>query len=206
MTQEATMFVQVITGKTPNPQGLLRQAHRWQDELRPGATGFLGSSSGVTDDGRFVLLARFESEDAARRNSARDQQGEWWTDTEKYVEAVTFQDSVDVMTLLGGGSNAAGFLQVMRGRVTDSEKITAVASRIPEFEAALREHRPDVIGEVIVTHADASFTEVVYFASEATARQGESTEAPPEVQALYMELMSAIAIDEYLDLKDPWLS
>jgi hypothetical protein len=206
MTQEATMFIQVITGKTSDREGLLRQAHRWQDELRPRAAGFLGSSSGVTDDGRFVLLARFESEDAARRNSARDEQGEWWTDTEKYLEGVTFQDSVDVITLLGGGSNAAGFLQVMRGRVTDSEKIAGVASRIPEVEAALREHRPDVIGEVIVTHADASFTEVVYFASEAAARQGESTEAPPEVQALYMELMSAIAIDEYLDLKDPWLS
>lgn len=196
----------MITGKTPDRAGLLRQAHRWQDELRPGAAGFLGSTSGVTDDGRFVLLARFESEDAARRNSARDQQGEWWTDTEKYLEQVAFQDSVDVITLLGGGSNAAGFIQVMRGRVTDSDKIAAVASRTAEFEAALREHRPDVIGEVIVTHADASFTEVVYFASEAAARQGESGEAPAEVQALYTEVMSAITIDEYLDLKDPWLS
>jgi hypothetical protein len=74
-----------------------------------------------------------------------------------------------------------------------------------EFEAALRTHRPDVIGEVIVKHADDSFTEVVYFASEAAARQAEATEAPAEMQALYAELMSAITIDEYLDLKDPWL-
>jgi len=28
---------------------------------------------------------------------------------------------------------------------------------------------------------------------------------PAEMQALYAELMSAITIDEYLDLKDPWL-
>jgi hypothetical protein len=204
MTQEM-MFIQVITGKTSDREGLLRQADRWEDELRPGATGVLGSSGGVTDDGRFVLLARFESEEAARRNNAREEQGEWWTETEKYLDGVAFQDSVDVITLLGGGSDAAGFLQVMKGRVTDSEKLAAIGPRMPEFEAALRTHRPDVIGEVIAMHADDSFTEVVYFASEAAARQGESTEAPAEMQALYAELMSAITIDEYLDLKDPWL-
>ena len=199
------MFIQVITGKTSDREGLLRQADRWEDDVRPGAIGVLGSSGGVTDDGRFVLLARFESEEAARRNSARAEQGQWWTDTEKYMDEVAFQDSVGVITLLGGGSDAAGFLQVMRGRVTDSEKIAAIESRMPEFEAALRTHRPDVIGEVIVKHADDSFTEVVYFASESAARQGESSEAPAEMQALFAELMSAITIDEYLDLKDPWL-
>ena len=199
------MFIQVITGKTSDREGLLRQADRWEDELRPGATGVLGSSGGVTDDGRFVLLARFESEEAARHNNARDEQGQWWTETEKYLDGAAFQDSVGVITLLGGGSDAAGFVQVMRGRVTDSEKIAAIESRMPEFEAALSKHRPDVIGEVIVRHPDATYTEVVYFASESAARQGEATDPPAEMQALYAELMSAITVDEYLDLKDPWL-
>ena len=199
------MFVQVITGTTSDREGLLRQADRWQDELRPGVTGYLGSTGGVTDDGRFILLARFESEEAARRNSARDQQGDWWTETEKYLEGATFAESSEVMTMLGGGSNSAGFVQVIRGRVTDTQKIAAIGSRTAEFEAALREHRPDVIGEVIVMHPDATYTEVVYFASEAAARLGEAVEAPAATQALYAELMSAITIDEYLDLKDPWL-
>lgn len=199
------MFIQVIRGTTSDREGLLRQADRWEKELRPGATGYLGSSGGVTDDGRFVLLARFESEDAARRNNAREQQGNWWTEAEKYLEGATFEDSVDVLTMLGGGSDAAGFLQVMRGRVTDTDKIAAIGSRANEFEAALRKHRPDVIGEVIVMHPDNTYTEVVYFPSEAAARQGEATEPPAEMQALYSELMSAITVDEYLDLKDPWL-
>jgi hypothetical protein len=199
------MFVQVITGTTADREGLLRQADRWQDELRPGAAGYLGSSGGVTEDGRFVLLARFESEEAARRNSARDQQGDWWTETEKYLEGATFRDSVEVTTLLGGGSDRAGFLQVMRGRVIDADKIAAIGSRTAEFEGVLRRYRPDVIGELIVMHPDATYTEVVYFASEAAARQGESAEPPAEMQALYGELMAAITVDEYLDLKDPWL-
>jgi hypothetical protein len=199
------MFIQVITGTTSDREGLLRQADRWQDELRPGAIGYLGSTGGVTEDGRFVVLVRFESEEAARRNSARDQQGDWWTETEKYLEGARFEDSAEVLTMLGGGSNSAGFLQVMRGRATDTEKLAAIASRTAEFEAALRKHRPDVIGEVIVMHPDASYTEVVYFDSEAAARQAEAREAPAEMQALFAELMSAITIDEYLDLKDPWL-
>src|SRR5688572_5800090 len=36
VNQEAKMFVQVITGTTSDREGLLRQADRWQDELRPG--------------------------------------------------------------------------------------------------------------------------------------------------------------------------
>jgi hypothetical protein len=199
------MFIQVIAGITSDREGLLRQLDRWEDELRPGATGFLGSSGGVTDDGRFLLLARFESEEAARRNSARDQQGDWWTETEKYLEAATFQDSADVITLLGGGSDTAGFLQVMRGRVTDAEKLAAIGSRTAEFESAMRQHRPDVIGELIANHTDGSYTEVVYFGSEAAARQGEAKESPADMQALFEDLMSSITIDEYLDLKDPWL-
>ena len=45
------MFVQVIEGQVADREGLKRQLERWQEELRPGATGLLGSTSGVTDDG-----------------------------------------------------------------------------------------------------------------------------------------------------------
>lgn len=50
------MFIQVITGATSDREGLLGQADRWQDELRPGATGYLGSTAGVTDDGEYLDL------------------------------------------------------------------------------------------------------------------------------------------------------
>ncbi|MGE5763508.1 MAG: hypothetical protein ACM3ZF_06425, partial [Mycobacterium leprae] len=56
---------------------------RWVEELAPGAAGWLGSTAGVTDDGRFIGLARFESEQAARRNSDRPEQGRWWAETSK---------------------------------------------------------------------------------------------------------------------------
>ena len=199
------MFIQVITGRAVDREGLRRLGDRWNDELRPGATGFLGSAAGVTDDGRFIAVVRFESEEAARRNSERAQQSAWWAETEKCLEGVAFADSVDVVTMLGGAVREAGFVQVMRGRVTDPGKMAVVRGRMAEMEAALRRHRPDVLGDVIAIHADGSYTDTVYFESEVAARRGESGEMPAEVGALFNDLMSAITVDEYLDLKDPLL-
>ena len=200
------MFIQVIIGTASDREGLRRQADRWEQDLRPGATGFLGSTGGVTDEGRFVMAARFESADAARRNSAREEQGAWWAETEKYLDNVTFHDSTDIMTTLGGGSNDAGFVQVMRGRVTNQEKAAQLIGRMAEFEAMMRDHRPDVMGDVTIMHADGTYTDLIYFTSEAEAREGEKKPTPAEAQGMFEEFMAAMTVDEYLDLKDPWLA
>ena len=52
---------------------------QWVAELGPTADGWLGSTAGITDEGWFVGLARFDSESAARRNSERPEQGAWWS-------------------------------------------------------------------------------------------------------------------------------
>jgi len=199
------MFIQVITGTTTDADGLRRQADRWEQEVRPGAIGFLGSTGGVTDDGRVIVAARFESEAAARRNSAREEQGAWWAETEKYLDAVTFKESTDITTMLGGGSDEAGFVQVMLGRVIDATKLAAIEARTSEFEDVMRRFRPDVIGDVIARHPDGTYTDIVYFSSEAAARRGELQDMPADLQAMFGDLMAAIVIDEYLDLKNPWL-
>lgn len=199
------MFIQVITGRTSDRDGLRRQFDRWQSELRAGATGYLGSTGGVTDDGNFFMAARFESEEAARRNSTREEQGAWWAETEKFLENATFQDSTEVTTMGGGGSNDAGFVQVMRGRIADQDKARQLMARFAELQPAMAERRPDIIGDVTVIHADGSYCDILYFTSEAEAREGEKKEMPPEMQAMFEEFMAAMPIDEYVDLKDPWL-
>jgi len=199
------MFIQVIRGKAIDREGLRRQFDRWNEELRPGAAGFLGSTAGITDDGQFIAMARFESAEASRANSQRDEQGAWWAETEKCLEAAAFQDSMEVLTMQGGASNGAGFVQVMCGRVTDAEKMAALRPRMGEMESAMKRHRPDVLGDVIAVNADGTYTDAVYFQSEVEARQGETKEMPADVGALFTELMSAIAVDEYLDLKAPWI-
>src|SRR3712207_6106901 len=63
------MFVQVIEGQTNDAGALRSQFGKWDREVKAGATGFLGSTAGVSEDGTFVAMARFESEEAARTNS-----------------------------------------------------------------------------------------------------------------------------------------
>src|SRR5207302_285085 len=116
------MFIQVIQGKVADEAGLQRQMDRWNEQLMPGAIerGYLGSTSGATDDGTFIALARFDSADAARANSERPEQGEWWAETAKCFDGeVMFMDCDGVQTWLAGGSDDAGFVQIMEGRSSD---------------------------------------------------------------------------------------
>jgi hypothetical protein len=200
------MFIQVITAKVIDEEGLWRQVDRWESDVRPGAEGFLGSTSGITDDGRLIVLARFESEEAARRNSERPEQGAWCAETENTLEDPTFQDSVEVVIMGGGGSNDAGFVQVMRGHEVDAPKMEELRGRMKEFEAAMAEMRPDVIGDVTARHSDGTFTDAVYFRSEAEARSNEAKPMSEEMQAMFAEWMEAGVIDEYFDLRQPRLT
>lgn len=200
------MFIQVISGKTSDPDAFTRQGEKWEQELRPGATGFLGATSGTTDDGRFIVIARFDSEASASANNDRPEQGAWWAETEKVVDGAEFKDSTDIITLLGGGKNDAGFVQVMRGRVTDSAKLAELRGDLATMERVFGEARPDVVGEVIALHSDGTYTDAVYFSSQAEARANETKPMPAEAQAMFEALMSAVAIDEYLDLTTPELT
>jgi hypothetical protein len=197
------MFVQIIEGRVADRDGLRRQMDNWNSELRPGAAGFLGSTAGVTDDGRTLALARFESAAAAQANSDRPEQGRWWAETEKYFDGpVTFTDSEDVETLLGGGSDDAGFIQVMKGRGTDRDRLHAIDEG---FEEHAGSWRPDLIGVVRTWTGPDSYVEVAYFTSEADAREGETKEPPPELAAQMGEFEDLMANVEFLDLRQPWL-
>src|SRR3954452_2468637 len=109
------MFIQVIQGTVNDAEHLRRQLAKWRSDVKPGAAGYLGTTGGVTDDGRSIAMVRFESEDAARAHSVRPEQGAWWNETAKAFSGdVTFRDCHDVDTMLGGGSNDAGFVQVIQ--------------------------------------------------------------------------------------------
>jgi hypothetical protein len=197
------MFVQVITGTTKDPDAFAAQGEKWDAELRPGATGYLGRTGGITADGRFIEVARFESEAAAQANSNRPEQGAWWAEMEKLVDGAEFRNSTDVMTFFGGGKDDAGFVQVMRGQVTDAAKLAEMRGRMGEFEAVMHEARPDVVGELVAVHDDGTYTDVVYFTSESEARANEAKPMPAEAEALMGELMASITIDDYYDLTSP---
>jgi hypothetical protein len=113
------VFVQVIQGQVADAAKVRAAMDRWGQELAPGASGWLGSTAGMTEDGRLIALARFESEEAAQRNSQRPEQDQWWTQTATlFSGAPTFKDSSDVTVDLIGDPDDADFVQVIQGRVS----------------------------------------------------------------------------------------
>jgi hypothetical protein len=195
------VFIQVIQGKAKDRDGLRRQLDRWQEELSAGAKGYLGSTGGVAEDGTAIFLARFENEQAARANSDRPEQGAWWKETAKHFEGdVTFRDCREVDTILRGGSDDAGFVQVMQGRVRDKARLFELEK---EFLPQLAERRPDVIGSVRAWDGN-HFTDAIYFTSEAEARKGEAAMAQ-DTSGDMAEFESLTEDLTYIDLKDPWL-
>jgi hypothetical protein len=199
------MFVQVISGRTSQPQALVDAFDRWKADLSAGATGWLGSTGGVTEDGRFIAVARFESEEAAMANSARPEQGAWWAETAQLLDGeAVFRNSTDVDVEVSGDPDQAGFVQVMQGRGSDPERAKQLMAQNGDRWA---EHRPDGLGNVLIGHEQGAYTMVMYFTSEAEAREGERKELPPELQA-QMEEMNALSIGEpeFFDLKQPSIS
>ena len=197
------MFAQIIQGRTSDAGAVRAAMDRWMRELQPGSVGWLGSTIGVADDGRFLAVARFESAEAAARNSERPEQSRWWEETQQCFDGeVTFADSDDVEVDLSGDPDRAGFVQVMQGRVTDPARAKELVARMSVRDMA--DFRPDILGSVMINHAPDRWTQVIYFTSEADAREGERKEASPEMQAVMEELMAlSPEPPDFIDLRQP---
>ena len=197
------MFVQVMEGRTSDPEALHRRLEVWEAELMPGAIGYLGSTGGCTSSGDCILIARFESREAAQRNSDRPEQGEWWAETETCFDGpVTFHDTEDVTLMTHTGVDDAKFVQVMDGHVTDEDRAKALERDSDEM---LMQMRPDLLGGLTAYYGDDEFTEVAYFTTEAAARDGESAEMPADMADMFTEWQSVMKVDRYMDISDPWL-
>ena len=197
------MFVQVIEAHVANREGLQAHLDRWRNELQPGASGYLGSTAGIADENSFVAIVRFESEEAAMANSERPEQGAWWEEGRANLSGdVTFTDCPEVDTFGAGGSDDAGFVQVIVGRA-DRDKLRPVAD---ETEELLNRTRPDVIGGIVAWPGDGTFFQVVYFTSEAEARAAEKREPDTEEEREAGERMNALMdFERFIDLSEPWL-
>lgn len=189
------MFVQVIEGKVADRDRLRSQVDTWLKELAPGAAGWLGHTAGVAPDGTFFAAVRFESADAATANSERPEHGAWWEETRQCLRGeVRFVDCTDVDTIgKSGGSDDAGFVQVMHGRGNRPAMLTA-AKGLEGFFARMR---PDVLGAYVAWEGEDRFSQLVYFVSETAAREGERR------RGIHI---AAVTFDRFIDLAEPWLA
>ncbi len=198
------MFIQVLQGPTSDAEGLRARLDGWVQEHGSSVTGWLGTTAGVTADGVFVAAVRFADEAAARRNSDRPEQGDWWAATEPLFDGpVTFHDYRNVDVLLGGGSDDAGFVQVIQGTYTGDGSPAMSA----DDAAALSALRPDVIGGTVGWDDDGHFTQVVYFTSEEEARRSERAMGEDdEARARLERFLAEVENVEYFDLGEPWFA
>ncbi|HEV7754787.1 MAG TPA: hypothetical protein VGO94_02910 [Mycobacteriales bacterium] len=186
------MFLQVYRGRVTDPEEVHAALHRWSDTLGP---GWVGTTAGVTSDGRSITLVRFESADTATPTDAGDA---WWAQMcGLSAEPMTRQDCPRVMTQLGGDSADAGYVQVLQGRISDLERLQQVLADASGWQA---ETRTDIMGGLMGLHGDGGFTQAVYFSSEDAAWEGARTQPPVDTTALD-ELVGDLT---FFDLRRPW--
>jgi hypothetical protein len=192
------VFIQIIQGKCTRHDELRAMAQAWRTEVGGGAVGWLGGTYGFTDDDMFVGVVRFDSRESAMANSARPEQTAWAEQMMALMDGpVEFHDCDDVMLFLDGGSDDAGFVQIIRGRVDDVDRLKAMLADTD----MLHEMRPDIVGGTLAIEADGTFTETIAFRDEASARQGEMMEVPEPVRS---DLEYAMRGASFFDLHHPW--
>jgi hypothetical protein len=203
VSKGGVVFIQVIQGRAVNPGAISEEMDRWRAELEPGAEGWLGSTSGTTEDGEYIAVVRFDSMESARRNSQRPEQGAWWERVAPNLRDVVFHDSSRVHTYKDGGSDDAGFVQVIQGHSDDMERLAELGRA---QEKGMMEQAPHILGMTVAEHADkpGDFTQTVYFTTEDEARRMER-EMPASSDPRFAEMMSLMGDLRYLDLRHPRL-
>jgi hypothetical protein len=196
------MFIRVIQGRATNPPGIRRDLGRWQRQLAADADGWLGSTTGITDDGWSVTVVRFASEAQARRNSDRPEQREWWRDASQHLARVVVHDASKIHLDQDSGAEEAGFVRVIQGHSDDLTRMVRAARPGQENPAG---DGPQVLGMTVAEHADrpGDFTQIVYFSSEQDARRLEQ-ELPIETAEPAQENHRGLMADlRSFDLRDP---
>lgn len=195
------MFIQVVQGRAVNPVALRAQWQLWERELKPNAIGFLGATGGITEDGRFVAMVRFESGSAARTNATRVEQHVWWLETVKHLDGVCVQDSTRTDTWNKGFSAEAGFVQIRQGISRDPDRLRDLY--VNQQPVRMGPFRPEVLGGEFAWHGSTGFTLSAGFTSEDAARRGERLD---EFRSFFADIDAVMDDVSYFDLRDPWLS
>ena len=150
-----------------------------------------------------MAVVRFESREAAAANSARPEQGAWWQKMQECFEGeVTFHDCDDVTMFLGGGSDDAGFVQIIQGRLDDADRFREFMSQPMD---TLHEARPEILGGTIAIEPDGTFTQTWRSPPRPRPERASQGDARGHVRASRARC-SVMEDVTYLDLRHPWFA
>ncbi len=192
--QPSPVFVVLARGPAGDPGALRRGWEEWHLRVESENAGWLGSTGGIASGGEWLAAVRYSSEEAARAAAIAD--------SDLLTGATTVEVTGDVHLVKGNGSPAdGGFVQFMRARVPDRDRLEAVEAAVGNQFATIR--RDFLAGLRAWTGPD-RLTAVDWFTSEADARAGEAIEIPADLGALFGEWMSLLHDVEWYDLVQPW--
>lgn len=196
------MFIRILRGQAFNGAAMRTEIARWPQALSAGAPGWQRLTAGIGNDGELVLVLRYDTEVAARRDRERPELGAWQGSVERHlVGPGQWYDCPVVHTMKDGDTGDAGFLRVVQGRLADPVRLAAMRA---EVEHTLREHAPHVLGVTVAEHADGTgFTEITYLTSERETRAAERQMAVEMAVQLgtvrsYMEGLEEVELREPL--------
>ena len=190
------MFLRLVVGGVTDPDALERQLGHWIDGVAAGAAGWLGSTGGMTADGRAVMVSRFVG-----RQSAATAVSEEAAAGECLVHPLSVSETDDVTVVDAGGDQAgAGFVQLMRATVADRERFEALEA---EIGPAFAEFRPDFLAGYRAWFPDGTMAALDYFRSESEARAGEAREMPATLREGFSQWLSLVQGAEWYDLLRP---
>jgi len=198
------MFIQLIEGRVSDESAVRSRWDAWMSDIAPGAQGWMGSTGGVSDDGVFVAMARFESGDAAQASGLRDEHQRWWADTQPILDGNSYLINCGDVSVLGeGGADKAGFVRVMHAQVADGARVRTIEA---ETEESFRRLRPDFLGGLRGWYGQRGLVAVDYFTSEKAVQKGDAKELPVEVKKQFDEWYSLLDGLRFIDLPRPWLA
>ena len=104
------MFLQIMQGKVRDADLFQQQGDKWRSDIKPGAIGYLGSTSGVSPrrharSSGSVRISRSGAVPIVRGRS----KAQWWEEMAPAFDGeVTFIDCPTVDLIAGGGNRAGG--------------------------------------------------------------------------------------------------
>ena len=196
------MFLLTVEGRTGTPDALHEDVLNWPGEVGRSAVGWLGNTAGVSNDGDFVLLMRFESEEAAWITSDLPEQGRWWQTCAEHLDtkpAIT--GSTTVIGILDGGSDDAAAVRIRRG----SAVLNRYRRSLRQLETLPPAERAAVIGGIVAWHDGDRFTEALYLTSRDFAQVRQLGTSPTPLGRFIDGLEASILDAKVIELDEPWL-
>ena len=219
------VFIQVIEGRVLDRTEIREAVDRWARDLASTAGGWLGTTAGVTANEIFFMVTVFDSA-AARRNSDRPEQHQWWTETSKlFARDMGFHDCPVTGVIKRGRCDDAGFVQIVQGRVPDAALTSVLRASPEESGGALGPRRIAVAPQVVQLMLSEAWptllphylggvagydpgggilTEAGYFTSEPAFREATRQPPPPDHASLWHEWQYLLAEQQDFELTEPW--